>query len=113
MGYPKISSCIHNLFKLLTNLVEFYPAIQKETTKPENAHSLGPMHGGSKKQKNCNAPAHPLVSVSYQTNLVGFSMTVCAVGNVSGNRCESECRSRGREIRSQPGPVLSWRLIMK
>ena len=22
-------------------------------------------------------------------------MTVCAVGNVSGNRCESECRSRG------------------
>ena len=31
-------------------------------------------------------------------------MTVCAVGNVSGNRCESE--SRGREIESQPGPVL-------
>ena len=38
-------------------------------------------------------------------------MTVCAVGNVSGNRCESE--SRGRKIESQPGPVLSWRLIMK
>ena len=51
VGYPKISSCIHNLFKLLTNLVEFYPAIQKETAKPENAHSLGPMEGGSKKQK--------------------------------------------------------------
>ena len=35
----------------LTNLVEFYPTIQKETAKPENAHSLGPMQGGSKKQK--------------------------------------------------------------
>ena len=86
MGYPKISSCICNLYKLLKNLVEFYPAIQKETAKPENAHSLGPMQEGTKKQKNCNAPAHPLVKVSYQTNLVGFSMTVCAVGNVSGNR---------------------------
>ena len=31
-----------------------------------------------------------------------------AVGIVSGNRCESDCRSR-----SQPGPILSWRLIMK
>ena len=26
-----------------------------------------------------------------------------AVGNVSGNRCESDCRSRGREF--DPGPV--------
>ena len=26
-----------------------------------------------------------------------------AVGNVSGNRCESDCRSRGREF--NPGPV--------
>ena len=26
-----------------------------------------------------------------------------AVGNVSGNRCESDCRSRGREL--NPGPV--------
>ena len=51
VGYPKIRSCIHNLFKLLTNLVEFYPAIQKETAKPKNAHSLGPMQGGTKKQK--------------------------------------------------------------
>ena len=35
-----------------------------------------------------------------------------AVGNVSGNRCESDCRSRSR-VRSRPGPILSWRLIMK
>ena len=27
-----------------------------------------------------------------------------AVCNVSGNRCESDCRSRGRKI--NPGPVL-------
>ena len=106
MGYPKISSCIHNLFKLLTNLVEFYPAIQKETAKPENAHSLGPMQGGSKKQKNGNAPAHPHVYVSHQTNSVRFSMTICAVGKVSGNRCESECRSRGREFDPDPVPYF-------
>ena len=29
-----------------------------------------------------------------------------AVGNVSGNRCESSCRSRGREF--DPGPVPSF-----
>ena len=34
-----------------------------------------------------------------------------AVGNVSGYRCVSDCRSRGREF--DPGPILSWRLIMK
>ena len=33
------------------------------------------------------------------------------VGNVSGNRCESDCRSRGREF--DPSPILLWRLIMK
>ena len=30
-----------------------------------------------------------------------------AVGNVSGNRCESDCRSRGREF--DPGPVPCFR----
>ena len=30
-----------------------------------------------------------------------------AVGNVSGNRCESDCRSRGREF--DPGPVTYFR----
>ena len=30
-----------------------------------------------------------------------------AVGNVSGNRCESDCRSRGREF--DPGPVPYFR----
>ena len=34
-----------------------------------------------------------------------------AVGYVSGDRCESDCRSRGREF--DTGPILSWRLIMK
>ena len=31
-----------------------------------------------------------------------------AVGNVSGNRCESDCRSRGPEF--DPGPVPYFRL---
>ena len=30
-----------------------------------------------------------------------------AVGNVSGNRCESDCRSKGREF--DPGPVPYFR----
>ena len=30
-----------------------------------------------------------------------------AVGNMSGNRCESDCRSRGREF--NPGPVPYFR----
>ena len=34
-----------------------------------------------------------------------------AVGNVSGYKCEADCISRGREF--DPGPILSWRLIMK
>ena len=29
-----------------------------------------------------------------------------AVGNVSGSRCESDCRSRGREF--DPGPVSNF-----
>ena len=61
MGYPKISSCIHNLFKLLTNLVEFYPAIQKETAKPEMHTHWGPCNRDKKKTKNGNAPANQLV----------------------------------------------------
>ena len=32
-----------------------------------------------------------------------------AVGNVSGNRCESDCRSRGRQL--YPGPVPSHTLV--
>ena len=30
-----------------------------------------------------------------------------AIGNVSGNRCESDCRARGREF--DPGPVPYFR----
>ena len=36
-----------------------------------------------------------------------------AVGNVSGYRCVSDCRSRGCKFEPRPGPILSWRLIMK
>ena len=45
------------------------------------------------------------------TSIIYFSTTqqgLCSVvGNVSGNRCESDCRSRGREI--DPGPVPYFR----
>ena len=40
------------------------------------------------------------ISLSFKTRLTGPRS---AVGNVSGNRCESDCRSRGREF--DPGPV--------
>ena len=36
-----------------------------------------------------------------------------AVGNMSDYRCVSDCRSRGLRVQSQPGPIMSWRLIMK
>ena len=39
---------------------------------------------------------------SDQTELSGPHSSV---GNVSGNRCESDCRSRGREF-DPPGPIL-------
>ena len=46
--------------------------------------------------------------------LIDSSILICqftgprsAVGNVSGNRCESDCRSRGGEF--DPGPVPYFR----
>ena len=36
-----------------------------------------------------------------------------AVGNVSGNRCESDCRSRGREFDPGPVPVPPFRWIIQ
>ena len=48
---------------------------------------------------------------TYCTNKkMRFTRVPRAVGNVSGNRCESVCRSRGREF--DPGPVPYRRLIM-
>ena len=37
----------------------------------------------------------------------------CAVGNVSGYRCVVWLQIQGSRVRSRPGPILSWRLIMK
>ena len=55
-------------------------------------------------------------SISYKKweVMTSYFISACtgprsAVGNVAGNRCESDCRSRGREF----DPILSWRLIMK
>ena len=39
--------------------------------------------------------------------LLAYTGPRSAVGNVSGNRCESDCRSRGREF--DPGPVPYFR----
>ena len=45
---------------------------------------------------------HPnMIEPNYETG------PCSAVGNVSGNRCESDCRSRGREF--DPGPVPYFR----
>ena len=35
-----------------------------------------------------------------------------AVDNVSGYRCVSDCRIQGSRVRSRPGPILSWRLVI-
>ena len=41
----------------------------------------------------------------------GINRPRSAVGNVSGNRCQSDCRYRGREFDpSWPGPIFSRRL---
>ena len=49
------------------------------------------------------------VSNSYllRQYLIGNNGPRSAVGNVSGNRCKSDCRSRGREF--DPGPVSYFR----
>ena len=46
---------------------------------------------------------------NYQVFLyfIFFTGPRSAVGNLSGNRCKSDCRSRGREF--DPGPVLYFR----
>ena len=53
--------------------------------------------------------------VSYVNNVIHLFLAgpCSAVGNVSGYRCVSDCRSRGSRVRSRSGPILSWRLIMK
>ena len=45
----------------------------------------------------------------YSLCLLGNQLTGprSVVGNMSGNRCESDCRSRGREL--DPGPVPYFR----
>ena len=43
----------------------------------------------------------------YQTSKVKFTGLRSAVGNMSGYRCVSDCRSRGREF--DPGPVPYFR----
>ena len=72
---------------------------------PEGGGAVGPDHTPEKSQKYrvslqywSGSPEKPQ---SYQTG------SRSAVGNVSGYRCVSDCRSRGREF--YPGPVPYFR----
>ena len=44
---------------------------------------------------------------SWQTDSFELKLPCSAVSNVSGHRCMSDCRSRGREF--DPGPVPYFR----
>ena len=50
-----------------------------------------------------------LLLITYYLLLITYHITGprSAVSNVSGNRCESDCRSRGRKF--DPGPVPYFR----
>ena len=50
-----------------------------------------------------------LLLITYYLLLITYHITRprSAVSNVSGNRCESDCRSRGRKF--DPGPVPYFR----
>ena len=67
----------------------------------------------SKRQKMVFKMDYRLMQVKSITECSPFAGPRSAVGNVSGYRCVSDCRSRGREF--DPGPVPYFRgdLIMK
>ena len=58
---------------------------------------------------SASGPSGPLVTNGYIDNLYNQirSGPHSAVGNVSGNRWESDCRSKGSEF--DPGPVPYFR----
>ena len=47
------------------------------------------------------------VTISLLNVITKFTGPRSAVGNMSGNRCDSDCRSRDREF--DPGPVQCFR----
>ena len=71
-----------------------------------------------KKKKQC-IPRHATIAIVYFLVELNFIISYCkmlnilftgphsTVGNVSGYRCVSDCRSRGREF--DPGPVPYFR----
>ena len=62
-------------------------------------------HAANQYYNTCHFMANCLyLHVNYITKFTGPGS---AVGNVSGNRCESDCRSRGRVF--DPGPVPYFR----
>ena len=64
--------------------------------------------GSGREIMPCNNIDKPLVVYIFSGN---FMMTIAtfphsAVGNMSGNRCEFDCRSRGREFDPSPVPYF-------
>ena len=54
-----------------------------------------------------NVQSAKYLGITISDNMDCFAGPRSAVGNVSGYRCVSDCRSRGREF--DPGPVPSFR----
>ena len=50
---------------------------------------------------------HKKIGIYFQFSLASIAGLRSAVGNMSGYRCVSDCRSRGREF--DPGPVPYFR----
>ena len=73
---------------------------------PQSQTANQPTHSGVKSEKR----VAPITTQMGETE-TGLEYTGLrrAVSNVYGNRCESDCRFRGREF----DPILLWRLIMK
>ena len=60
----------------------------------------------SVQMKNNLSPKYQAKIVVIFSQLLSFNGPRSAVGNVSGNRCESDCRSRGRKFDHGPVPYF-------
>ena len=52
---------------------------------------------------------HPIMCPMFRKCLMEILAVIgphSAVGNVSGYRCVTDCRSRGSPVHSRPGPIL-------
>ena len=63
----------------------------------------GLLHANNKSVKQHAHPRNLISAFDIHSLDITIANLPSAAGNVSGNRCESDCRSRGREF--DPGPV--------